>query len=447
MARFRDKTQRPGPATWEVGDYPEGQGDYPVTGVSWYEAAAYAVFAGKRLPSVYHWDRVAFTWASGEIVPLSNLSGSGLVRAGGTAGMNRFGTYDLAGNAREWCANPSSRGDRFILGGGWNDPPYAFNDAYAQSPWDRSETNGFRCIQPADASAPDASLEATIPLPFRDFKSEPPVSDETFALFLNQYRYDPTPLHAKVEETLEEEDYRRERISFDAAYGGERMTAYLFLPRKGSQPFQTVVLFPGSGAIHTRSSASLAPGLLLFLLKSGRALLQPVYKSTYERGDGLASDYPNETSSWRDHVVMWGRDLRRSIDYLETRPDADAARLAYVGVSWGAAMGPIMMAVEPRLKVGIVVVAGLNFQRALREVDEVHYAPRVKIPVLMLNGKYDFFFPYETSQLPFFELLGTPRPHKKLVVHETSHAFPRTDLARESLAWLDEHLGPPAGRP
>ena len=60
----------------------------------------------------------------------------------------------------------------------------------------------------------------------------------------------------------------------------------------------------------------------------------------------------------------------------------------------------------------------------------------------MLNGKYDFFFPYETSQLPYFELLGTPDDEKKLVVHETSHSFPNTDRARESLAWLDRHLGP-----
>ncbi len=406
MARFRDKTQRPGPATWEVGDYPEGQGDHPVTGVSWYEAAAYAAFAGKRLPSVYHWDRVALTWASGDIVPLSNLAGTGLVPTGRTAAMNRYGTYDLAGNAREWCANASSRGGRFILGGGWNDPPYAFNDAYAQSAWDRSETNGFRCIQYPDASTPDASLEAEVPFPFRDFRSEPGVSDETFALFLNQYRYDDSRSTPQVEETREEEDYTRQKVAFDAAYGGERMAAYLFLPKNGSPPFQTVVLFPGSGAIHTRSSASLTPGLFLFLLKSGRALLYPVYKSTFERGDGLASDYPDETSNWKDHVVMWGKDLRRSIDYLETRPDVDAARLAYMGYSWGAAMGPIMMAVEPRFKAGIVVVAGLNFQHSLPEVDEVHYAPRVKIPVLMLNGKYDFFFPYETSQRPLLRAAG-----------------------------------------
>jgi dienelactone hydrolase len=442
MARFTDRTERPGPSTWEVGDYPEGQEDHPVTGVSWYEAAAYASFAGKSLPTIYHWDRVALTWASGDIIPFSNLSAKGLLPVGRTSAMHRYGTYDLAGNAREWCVNESSRGDRFILGGGWNDPAYAFNDVYAQSPWDRSETNGFRCIQTVETTEDEARLAGPIELPFRDFLSETPVSDETFELFLGQYRYDKAPLNAKVEETLEEKDYSREKILFDAAYGGERMMAYLFVPRKGSPPYQTVVVFPGSGAIHTRSSESLTPGSGVFILKSGRALLYPVYKSTFERGDGLVSDYPDETSNWKDHVVMWGKDLKRSIDYLETREDIDSTRLAYMGLSWGAAMGPVMMAVEPRLKTGIVVVAGLNFQHALPEVDEIHYAPRVTIPILMLNGKYDFFFPYETAQLPYFELLGTPPEHKKIVLHETGHSFPTTRRARESLAWLDEYLGP-----
>ena len=53
---FVDQTGQLGPATWEAGDYPEGQGDYPVSGISWYEAAAYAEFAGKSLPTGYHWD-------------------------------------------------------------------------------------------------------------------------------------------------------------------------------------------------------------------------------------------------------------------------------------------------------------------------------------------------------------------------------------------------------
>ena len=48
MARFRDPTGRPGPSTWESGRYPAGKDHHPVSGVSWYEAAAYAVFAGPR---------------------------------------------------------------------------------------------------------------------------------------------------------------------------------------------------------------------------------------------------------------------------------------------------------------------------------------------------------------------------------------------------------------
>lgn len=442
MARFVDRTGLPGPSTWEVGDYPEGRDDDPVAGVSWFEAAAYAAFAGKRLPTIYHWDHVAFTWGSGNIVPVSNLGGDGPRPVASGAARNRFGTEDLGGNVREWCANADSRGGRFILGGGWDDPAYAFNDAFAQSPWDRSQTNGFRCIKEVETSRVDPALEATIELPFRDFRREPRVSDETFAQYLTQFRYDATPLRAEIEERLEKEDYIRERISFDAAYGGERMTAYLFLPKHGTPPYQTVVIFPGSGAIHTRSSAEVTPGPGRFAPKGGRALLLPVYKSTYERGDGLVSDYPDTSNNWKDHVLMWGKDFRRALDYVETREDLDADRIAYFGYSWGSAMAPFMLAIEPRVKAGVLVVAGLNFQRALPEVDELPYTMRVKVPILMLNGKYDFFFPYDTSQLPFFDLLGTPPEHKKLVVQESSHAFSQTELAREAIAWLDRYLGP-----
>jgi len=442
VARFVDRTDRPGPSTWEVGDFPEGHADDPVTGVSWYEAAAYAAFAGKRLPTLYHWDKVAFSWGSGDIVPHSNLGGTGLRPVASGGAFNRFGAQDLAGNAREWCANAESRAGRFIVGGGWNDPAYAFNDAYAQSPWDRTATNGFRCIKTTATSNDDPALEATIELPFRDFRAEPGVSEETFQLYLGQFRYDPAPLRAEVEERLEAESYVRERIAFDAAYGGERMTAYLFLPKHGKPPYQVVVEFPGSGAIHTRSSADLAPDRADFVPKSGRALLYPVYKSTYERGDGLRSDYPDTTNNWKDHVVMWGKDLRRSLDYVETRDDLDSGRIAYLGFSWGSAMAPNMLAIEPRIQAGVLVVAGFCFQKSLPEVDAIHYARRVRIPILMLNGRYDFFFPYETAQLPLFDMLATPPEQKKLVLQETSHSFSPTETAREALSWLDTYLGP-----
>jgi formylglycine-generating enzyme required for sulfatase activity len=52
-ALFLDRTGRPGPSTWELGSFPEGQAEFPVSGLSWYEAAAYAAFVGKSLPTLH----------------------------------------------------------------------------------------------------------------------------------------------------------------------------------------------------------------------------------------------------------------------------------------------------------------------------------------------------------------------------------------------------------
>jgi len=207
---------------------------------------------------------------------------------------------------------------------------------------------------------------------------------------------------------------------------------------------QTVVFFPGSGVILSRSSAgaNLYTRLIDFVIKSGRAVLFPVYKGTFERGDKLTSDYPNMTSFWRDHVIAWSKDLGRSIDYLETRPEIDRNKLAYEGHSWGGAMGAVLPAVEGRIKVCVLVVPGFNLQKSSPEVDELNFAPRVKVPVLMLNGRFDFFYPVETSQKPMFRVLGSAKEHKRRVVYETGHNIPQNELIKETLDWLDRYLGP-----
>jgi hypothetical protein len=443
MGRLVDRTGRAGPSTWEVGSYPEGRDDYPVAGVSWYEAAAYAAWAGKSLPTVFHWNRVAFTLASSRIIPLANLAGKDVLPVGSTKSMNRWGVSDLAGNVREWTWNEAGHGlGRFILGGGWNDPDYAFADAFAQPAFDRSPTNGFRCVRYLEKDANVAALHRALDRPFRDFKAEKPVDDATFAQFQRQFTYDKSPLDAKIEEEKQTPTGVRQKITFNAAYGGDRMMAYLFLPPAGRPPYQVVVEFPGSGVIETRSSESLDPGRVDFILKSGRALMFPIYKGTFERGGDLHSDYPSATATFRDYVVMWAKDLGRTIDYIETRNDLDASRIAYYGLSWGGALGAIMPAVEHRVKANVLYVAGLEFQHALPEVDAINYIGRVKQPTLILNGEMDFFFPSETSQKPMFELLGTPAADKKRLVFPGGHSVPRTEMIKESLQWLDKYLGP-----
>ena len=437
-ARFRDATGRPGPAGWELGSYPKGQEKHPVSGVSWYEAAAFADFAGKSLPTVYHWNAAGQSEASMLIVPGSNFRGSGTVPVGGAGAISGFGTTDMAGNVKEWCWNESSSGKRFILGGGFGEPTYLFIDQDAQPAWDRQANYGFRCVKLA--SPPPEAATARIEVPFRDFSKEKPVSDEVFRAYKGLYAYDRAELAAKVEEKETTEDWTREKVSFNAAYGGERVIAYLYLPKNAAPPYQTVVYFPGSSAIHTdKFSLSWYAD---WVPKSGRALMVPIYKSTFERRDDLKSDYPEPTAFWRDHVIAWSKDVGRSIDYLETRKDIDHADLAYLGLSWGGAAAPIVLAVENRFRTAILQSGGLEFQRTLPEVDAINFVTRVKVPVLMLNGRYDHFFPVESSQRPFFDLLGTPEKDKRQVVYESGHAVPRKEFIRESLDWLDKYLGP-----
>ena len=226
VATFVDATGRAGPATWELGSYPEGRGNYPVTGVSWYEAAAYAAFAGKSLPTVHHWVNAATIRSSAHIIPLSNFSGKGLAPAGQHQGMSRYGVYDMAGNAREWCFN-SSGGEHFILGGSWSDQPYQFHFYDLKWAFDRSPGNGFRCVKYFDNDTTLASALQDIEIVARrDYSREKPVAGDVLDAYISMYSYDETPLNSRVE--LADDGlphWKIEKVTIDAAYGNERMFA------------------------------------------------------------------------------------------------------------------------------------------------------------------------------------------------------------------------------
>ena len=183
-------------------------------------------------------------------------------------------------------------------------------------------------------------------------------------------------------------------------------------------------------------------GYLDFVVKSGRAVILPVYKGTLERGGELDSDYPDETARYRTYLIKWVQDFNRTIDYVESRSDLDHETIAYYGVSWGGHLGAIIPAVSPRVDAVVLYVAGLYFQRALPEAEALNYLPRVTQPVVLINGEHDFYFPVELSQRPMFDLLGTPDSLKKWVVYPGAHNVPREMLIKESLDWLDAHLGP-----
>ncbi len=114
-----------------------------------------------------------------------------------------------------------------------------------------------------------------------------------------------------------------------------------------------------------------------------------------------------------------------------------------MGFSWGARLGPFMLSTDSRISAAVLICGGME-GRGRPEANEVNYLPRVTLPTLMHNGKFDLRFPLETTVKPMFDLLGTPPEYKRLVVYESSHFPPKKELISETLAWLDKYLGPVA---
>jgi pimeloyl-ACP methyl ester carboxylesterase len=311
----------------------------------------------------------------------------------------------------------------------------------ARPPLDRAETNGVRCVKESAPSTPAAYAAASASSAVRDFTKDKPVDDATFEIIRRFYAYDRTPLDARTERVEELGEWRRERVSFAAAYNGERVLANILIPKNAAPPYQAVIWFPGSYALRLKRSDGDLPFSFYFdfLPRSGRALVYPVYKGTYERStDGRIQ--------LRDVVIQWSKDLGRTIDYLNSRNEFDKDKVAYYGFSMGAGEALPILALESRLRTAILLTGGLETNTAFRQfpqIDEINFVPRIKLPVLLLGGRFDFVFPVETSQKPLFSLLGTLPERKRHVVFEgAGHVPPRIDVIREILDWLDRYLGP-----
>ncbi len=343
MARFVDQTGRPGPANWEAGEYPEGKEEYPVSGISWYEAAAFAEFEGKNLPTSMHWNL-----ARGGGTPLvhpnlegvtplllaSNYGGKAVAPVGSFGGTTAFGAMDMAGNCKEWCWNKANNA-RITRGGAWTDPIYSFGQTQSEAPMTRSDNIGFRCVLYPDIKRiPENVFEPFTPLKLPDFYSIKPVSAEIFDVYKEQFTYDKgdrdassTPLPDAAAA------WRAERIRLSAAYAGEKLDAFLFLPTNAPPPYQTVIYFPGSGAAYLSSSEGLGQSdefnnMLSFLLKGGRAVLWPVYKGTFERGGGTLPPYHigDTTRAFTEYLRQLVKDFRIRVSTIWKRGPILTAR-------------------------------------------------------------------------------------------------------------------------
>lgn len=454
MKLLVDRTGLQGPRSWSNQGFPDGKADHPVSDVTWYEAEAYGAFRGKQLPSVFQWEKAArngvlgpagvavMPWglfvAGDALERRANFGISTLPTASSEFGMSPFGAYNMAGNVAEWTLNDSS--DGFLAtGGAIGDPTYTFAQFGGRPGFYSSEKLGFRSARSADAKTVDRSGErieiaAEIPL----YTPTPPQALATYAA---AYRYEKTPLDARIEETQETAEWKREKITFNGA-NGERAIAYLYLPNHVTRPLQVIHFLPAADVDNgLRSLPAAMDDRLAPFVRAGRATFGVVLAGYIERLRPPDFVRPlSSTVEFADIIVDRITDLRRGLDYLETRPDIDTTRIATLAPSAGSLLGIIIGAIETRYRAMMFIGAGLPamYRGIIDVANPIAFASHIRAPKLLVQGRYDEDTALRAAAEPLFKLLTEP---KRMTLYDGGHVPSIEVMMSATSGWLDENLG------
>jgi pimeloyl-ACP methyl ester carboxylesterase len=262
-----------------------------------------------------------------------------------------------------------------------------------------------------------------------------------FARLANEYDYEKTPLDARIEQTIDTPEWKREKITFNGA-SGARAIAYLYLPNHATRPLQIMHYLPaGDVAGGFRSLPASMDDRMAPFVRAGRAAFGVVLEGYIERLSAASFVRPAVTTvEFTELVVNRVTDLRRGLDYLETRTDVDMTRMAALAPSAGSLLGLILGALETRYHALVFIGAGIpeSYRAISAGANPINFASHIRAPKLILQGRYDEDTPVRTATEPFFKLLSEP---KQLTFYDGGHVPSVEVVMSTTSGWLDEHLG------
>ena len=180
--------------------------------------------------------------------------------------------------------------------------------------------------------------------------------------------YDPSaPLNIKVLETTDvnkgtpEKGYTITRFTFDG-YKGEKIPTLMSVPMKKhkGEKLPVIVFLHGIGQNKGFLKEITAP-----FNRSGFAFVSFDQYMQGERKLGPGASIGASLEAFAERPAKTINETRRMIDYLLTRPDIDPRRVYLVGASYGAIMGSTVLAKDKRVRAGILVYGGGDFNKLL----------------------------------------------------------------------------------
>ena len=303
----------------------------------------------------------------------------------------------------------------------------------------------MRRIVPAGIALTVLFFLISSPVAGADGKSiETPVDDARFGEILEYYSYDKDLPLEPLE--FDKWPWRGPQVITKVSYlsvRGQRVPAYLAIPKdyKEGGKLPVVVLLHGWNQFWGKNE-DWVQAWLPILTSHGYAVLAPdhFFFGERRREDTSESDYNFGPYAKRDWMCQCVVDLRRGIDFLQTRPEIDPQRIAVLGGSMGGWIGSVLAAVEPRIKSTVLTVPATDFGTeqtpAGQVVNSTNFFPRIAGPLLVVNALKDV--PLRLARAR--ELIELVPGHKKLIEYDHEHYLPPDEYSGEILQWLGENL-------
>ena len=276
-----------------------------------------------------------------------------------------------------------------------------------------------------------------------------PMGDEAFSVIREVFEYDPTlPLDARIVGQEKRDGYIREKVSFNGILG-ERVPAYLAIPADKPGPFPCIIMLHGLSvskdiwweAENDHSGLLLTEGLL----SRGYAVLtaddwyhgERMIRNDYENPMTLLWN-PDTHNRFRRMLTNSTVDMRRALDYLETRQEIDMTRIGAIGYSMGGIMTFQLAALDERVRVGISCVGPHRIPNTLLDVFSAYqFAPRIDKPFMVLMGRKDTRLYTVADAERLHELIASPMSELKL--YDSGHRLPSSYTA-DAIGWFEKHL-------